>query len=89
MNTKKSDPFGAAGKLRTRDHAGVRGMDQAIRFARSGMFVSAIKYIESANPRFSRETAKAIVRSFGYDRESRWPESEQWPEQSKTPVRCL
>jgi hypothetical protein len=89
MNTRKSAPFAAVGKLRMRGIAGVMGADQALRFARSGMFISAIKYIESANPRFSRETAKAIVRSFGYDHESRSSESERWPEQSKMPVRCL
>ena len=89
MNTRTSRPHDAAGKLRTRECVAVRGVDQAIRFARFGRLISAIKYIESANPQISRETAKAIVRSFGYDCESRWPEIENRSERNRVPIRCL
>jgi hypothetical protein len=89
MNTRTPHQHGADSKLRTRDCVAVRGVDQAIRFARFGRLISAIKYIESANPQISRETAKAIVRSFGYDCESRWPEIEDQSERNRVPVRCL
>ncbi len=51
--------------------------------ASSGHLISAIKYLEVANPGISREEAKAIVNSFGY------PRAQRWPEDDGLPVRCL
>ena len=46
------------------------GVAEAGRLARSGRLISAIKYLEAANPGLTREKAKAIVHAFGYDGES-------------------
>lgn len=59
--------------------AAVRGMDRAVAFARGGHLISAIKWLEANNPTLLREQAKALVRSFGYSSEGRWPESERSP----------
>jgi hypothetical protein len=59
------------------------GVEIAVRYARGGRLISAIKYIETANPMISRELAKAVVNSFGYGHELRWPE------EVNRPVRCL
>jgi len=65
------------------------GIEAAVKLARHGKIISAIRQIETANPEISRERAKMIVRSFGYGGQSRWPELERWPEQFRQPVRCL
>ena len=67
----------------------IMGVARASKLARCGKIISAIKYIEEANPEISRERAKWIVYSFGYNGESRWPELERWPERNRLPVRCL
>ena len=71
------------------DGLSIQGVRGAIRFAMKGNLISAIKYIEAANPGFSRERAKEIVRSFGYCGTQRWPELENWPEHARLTVRCL
>jgi len=77
------DPLGAESQSRPGACARLRGVATAIAFARSGQLISAIKYLESSNPELSREEAKAIVGSFGYSHEIKWPE------QDKQTVRCL
>ena len=67
----------------------IEGAGHAIKLAMTGNLISAIKYIEAANPDFSREKAKEIVRSFGYCGTQRWPELENWPEKARMSVRCL
>jgi hypothetical protein len=71
------------------DGIAILGVETAIKLARSGRVISAIKHIEVANPGISREKAKGIVYSFGYNGESRWPELDRWPERHRLPVRCL
>ena len=56
------------------DHTAINGVQEAIKLARLGRLISAIKHIEAFNPDISRAKAKAIVDSFGYTSESRWPE---------------
>jgi hypothetical protein len=51
-------------------------LDAAIVHARAGRMISAIRLLEELNPGLGREKAKATVRSFGYGREVRWPETE-------------
>lgn len=84
--TLKTTPAGKprpTASQRSLDHAAIRGVDTAMKFARFGRLISAIKLIEAANPQISRETAKAIVRSFGYDSQLRWQEEKLGP------TRCL
>ena len=83
MNTEPPDAFGAALNEPSVDRLAILGVERAIKFARCGRVISAIKHIEVANPELSREKAKEIVYSFGYHGESRWPELD------KQPVRCL
>ena len=71
------------------DDLSIQGAGRAIKLAMSGNLISAIKYIEAANPGFSREQAKRIVRSFGYWGAQPWPELENWPEKARQSVRCL
>ena len=65
------------------DYSAVKGVEQGIKLARSRKLISAIRHIESANPEISRERAKEIVHSFGYNSDSRWPEAD------RQPLRCL
>jgi hypothetical protein len=83
MKTEPFDELGVSANRRSLNYAAIRGVDTAVRFARSGRLISAIKLIESANPGISRKTAKAVVRSFGYDSKLRWPEEDRGP------LRCL
>jgi hypothetical protein len=71
------------------DPTAVAGLEDAVKLARCGRIISAIKHIERANPEISREEAKVIIYSFGYGGESRWPELERWPERNRLPLRCL
>jgi hypothetical protein len=70
-------------KTESLEEPAIRGVEEAARFARFGRFISAIKHIELANPGIPREQAKAIVRSFGYDCDLRWPKPDMGP------FRCL
>jgi hypothetical protein len=87
--TKDLNPMGAALDERPADPAAIMGVEIALKLARSGRIISAIKHLEAANPKISRGTAKIIVHSFGYGRELHWPEHEKWPGQNRQPVRCL
>jgi hypothetical protein len=89
VNTELPDAFGAALNGPSVDGVAIMGVARASKLARCGKIISAIKYIEEANPEISRERAKWIVYSFGYNGESRWPELERWPERNRLPVRCL
>jgi hypothetical protein len=89
VTTESSNVFGASLNKRSFDRTTIVGVETAMKFARFGRLISAIKYIEVANLGISRETAKMIVRSFGYGGESRWQELEKWPEQDGQSVRCL
>ncbi len=79
MNTRTSSPFEVEVDACPVDDTGLRGVEQAVGFARSGRLISAIKHLELANPGLAREEAKTIVRSFGYGRVVRWPEPEKLP----------
>jgi hypothetical protein len=68
---------------KTVECASLAGVAKAVYYAKTGRLITAVKHIEMANSGISREKAKAIVNSFGYGRELRWPEAE------KLPVRCL
>ena len=89
MNTEPPDAFGAALNEPSVDGIAILGVEGAIKLARRGRVISAIRHIEVANPEISREKAKEIVYSFGYNCESRWPELERWPERDRLSVRCL
>lgn len=65
------------------DSSALIGMELAIRYARGGRLISAMKFIELANPWLTREQVKAVVNSLGYGDEFKWPEEQ------KLPVRCL
>ena len=71
------------------DDLSIQGAGRAIKLAMSGNLISAIKYIEAANPDFSREKAKEIVRSFGYWGAQRWPEPENRLGPMSQSIRCL
>ncbi len=86
---KSRSPAGVSCNEAFTDDVSIQGVAQAIKLAMKGNLISAIKYIEAANPHFSREKAKTIVRSFGYCGTQRWPELENWPERARLPVRCL
>ena len=89
MTTKSSNLAGPSSNEPFTDDLSVQGIGQALKLAMNGSLISAIKYIEAANPGFSREKAKQIVRSFGYCGTQRWPEIENWPEKARLSVRCL
>ena len=81
--TKAHKPFGTASPLRSETNTAIYGVEEANKLARSGRFISAIKYLEAANLDLSRERAKAIVNAFGCGHEGRWPENDH------RPIRCL
>ena len=83
MKTESISHGAVGAKARSVGCATLRGVEQAVEFARSGRIISAIKHIEAENPAITREQAKAFVQAFGYGREARWPE------QQRLPVRCL
>ena len=89
VSTTARNLAGASLNERFTDDVSIQGVGQAIKLAMKGNVISAIKYIEAANPEFSREKAKEIVRSFGYCGIQRWPELENWPEKASQSVRCL
>lgn len=89
MTTNASNPARVSLPESFADHVSIQGAGQALKLAMKGNLISAIKYIEAANPGFSREKAKEIVRSFGYWGLQRWPELENWPEKARQSVRCL
>lgn len=59
------------------------GIEVAARYARGGRIISAVKFIEVANPWLTREQAKVVVNSFGFGDEFKWPEEQKFS------VRCL
>ena len=83
MPTKPLKCFGTASPGREDDGSPLYGLEEARKLARSGRFISAIKYLEAANLNVTREQAKVIVNSFGLDREFLWPEND------RRPLRCL
>jgi hypothetical protein len=89
VTTKDLTVWGAALDEGPADLAAIAGVETALKLARSGRIISAIKHLEAANPKISRGRAKMIVHSFGYGRELHWPEQEKWPRQNRQPVRCL
>ena len=89
MTTKSSNLAGVSANEPFNDDRSIQGLGQAISLAMKGNLISAIKYIEAANPGLSRGKAKEIVRTFGYSGAQRWPELENWPEKASRSVRCL
>jgi hypothetical protein len=83
VTTKHSTQTGISSHPSGFDYTAIRGIDEAIKLARFGRLISAIKYIEAANPEISRRKAKALVDSFGYSSEARWPDID------RQPIRCL
>ena len=53
------------------DYSKIKGVDAANEFARNGKFIFAIKLLERLNPELGRESAKAVVESFGYGKRSK------------------
>lgn len=70
-------------KTKPFDSPEIAGVAYAMELARFGKLISAIKYIEAANPGISRGKAKTVVDSFGYNAEKRWPEVD------RRLIRCL
>ena len=83
VKTRPLDRFESEADEYTAADSALRGLVRAVAFARAGRLISAIKWIEANNEAITREQAKAVVRSFGYGREVRWPKPE------KLPVRLL
>lgn len=83
VKTTPFDQFAPVSNERCGDDSVLHGVERAIEFARGGRLISAIKHLEANNPALMREEAKALVYSFGYGREVRWPEPE------RLPARCL
>lgn len=79
MKTRLSSHDDAGAEERLRESPVWRGLAEAAEFARAGRMISAIKWLETANPSITREGAKAAVRSLGYGREVRWPEPDKLP----------
>ena len=89
MNAKALVRDGAAGGRRVAEGTKAGGLAWARALARAGRLISAIKHLEAVNPGLPRDTARAIVDSFGYGRESRWPEMERNPEERGQAVQSL
>jgi len=89
MNAKVLIRDGAAGGRRLAGGAKAGGLAWARALARGGRLISAIKNLEAVNPDLPRDTARAIVDSFGYGRESRWPELEKNPEERGQAIQSL
>jgi hypothetical protein len=81
--TKHLETTSTTTQMPTVDRAAIKGLEEAKKLARFGQLISAIKYLEAANPELSRRQAKTMVDSFGYSSERRWPEMD------RQPLRCL
>jgi hypothetical protein len=89
VTTKSLDASGPDSNEPSFDYAAVKGIEHAIKLAKSGRLISAIKHLEFNNLDISRERAKSIVYSFGYVRESQWPGTESLSANERNQLRRL